>query len=207
MSSSHYSWNALVDLTMHAGMETSSPASPPTEPASEATNVNDEERAFNGGSTSGHSKSSSATEETELQPRASSAAGSASGYVKKKTSQLLQAITPTSLPSDGPLAPRLQALVDAFASSTIATSLQEEIADVSASAHAAQNGSSQLPDAALETMISRGRRRASWGTQFRILSGRAFKNLYRDPALLAAHYISAVLVARACISRPSLEIF
>ncbi|EPT01714.1 hypothetical protein FOMPIDRAFT_1119813 [Fomitopsis schrenkii] len=185
----------LIDLTMHAGMEASTPTSPPTEPASEATNVNDEERAFNGGSASGHSKSSSATEETELQPRASSVAGSASGYVRKKTSQLLQAITPNSLPGGGPLAPRLQALVDAFASSTIATSLKEEIVEVSASARAAQNGSSQLPDAALETMISRGRRRASWVTQFRILSGRAFKNLYRDPALLAAHYVSAVLVA------------
>ncbi|KAI0733596.1 hypothetical protein C8Q72DRAFT_812041 [Fomitopsis betulina] len=185
----------LIDLTMHAGMEINTPTSPPTEPASEVTNVNDEERAFIGGSTSGHSKSSSATEETELQPRASSAAGSASGYVRKKTSQLLQAITPNSLPSGGPLTPRLQALVDAFASSTIATSLKEEIAEVSAGAHAAQNGSTQLSDAALETMLSRGRRRASWGTQFRILSGRAFKNLYRDPALLAAHYISAVLVA------------
>ena len=181
-------------------METNSPASPPTEPASEETNVNDEERALSGASTSGHSKSSSATEETEPQPRANSPSGSASGYVKKKTSQLLRAITPTSLPSDAPLAPRLQALVDAFASSAISTSLKEEIAQVSAGAHAAQNGSNQLPDAALETMISRGRRRASWITQFRILSGRAFKNLYRDPALLAAHYISAVLVARACFA-------
>jgi len=44
----------------------------------------------------------------------------------------------------------------------------------------------------------RGRKRASWGTQFRILSGRAFKNLYRDPALLAAHYISSVALAVLC---------
>jgi hypothetical protein len=46
----------------------------------------------------------------------------------------------------------------------------------------------------------RGRKRASWSTQFRILSGRAFKNLYRDPALLAAHYLSSI--ALACESFP-----
>jgi len=40
-----------------------------------------------------------------------------------------------------------------------------------------------------------GRQRATWLTQFRILSGRAFKNLYRDPALLATHYISAIIIA------------
>ncbi|KAH9831656.1 uncharacterized protein C8Q71DRAFT_781859 [Rhodofomes roseus] len=186
----------LIDLTMHASMEPRSLESPPTElSTSEATNVNDEERGFNGGSTSGHSKTSSSTEETELQPRASSVAGSASGYVRKKTSQLLQAISPNALSGEGPLAPRLQALVDSFADSDINASLKEEIADVASTANAPQSASNQLPDAALETSITRGRKRASWGTQFRILSGRAFKNLYRDPALLAAHYIAAVLVA------------
>lgn len=48
---------------------------------------------------------------------------------------------------------------------------------------------------AIETALLRGRKRASYATQFRILSGRAFKNLYRDPALLAAHYLSSVGLA------------
>ena len=53
----------------------------------------------------------------------------------------------------------------------------------------------QQPDVALENSLTKGRKRATWGTQFRILSGRAFKNLYRDPALLAAHYNSSIVVA------------
>jgi len=50
----------------------------------------------------------------------------------------------------------------------------------------------------VETTLLRGRKRASYGTQFRILSGRAFKNLYRDPALLMAHYLSAIALALIC---------
>ena len=46
----------------------------------------------------------------------------------------------------------------------------------------------EMRDIAAETGMLRGPRRAGWGTQFRIMSGRAFKNLYRDPALLTAHY-------------------
>ena len=53
----------------------------------------------------------------------------------------------------------------------------------------------ELRDIVMESTLLRGRRRASWGTQFRILSGRAFKNLYRDPALLAAHYLSSIALA------------
>jgi hypothetical protein len=45
----------------------------------------------------------------------------------------------------------------------------------------------------------RGHQRASWATQFRILSGRAFKNMYRDPALLTAHYTASVVVACMCL--------
>jgi hypothetical protein len=57
------------------------------------------------------------------------------------------------------------------------------------------SGAGQLPDVAVETSLLRGRKRASFGTQFRILSGRAFKNLYRDPALLMAHYLSSIGLA------------
>lgn len=37
--------------------------------------------------------------------------------------------------------------------------------------------------------------RPTWGTQFLILSGRTFKNMYRNPGLLQAHYIISLLVA------------
>jgi len=39
---------------------------------------------------------------------------------------------------------------------------------------------------------------ARWATQFRILRGRAFKNIYQDPALLAAHYLSSIALALIC---------
>jgi hypothetical protein len=49
----------------------------------------------------------------------------------------------------------------------------------------------------------RRRRGASWPTQFRILSGRAFKNLYRDPALLTAHYLSSIALACESFFKPT----
>ncbi|KAL2912287.1 FAD-dependent urate hydroxylase [Polyrhizophydium stewartii] len=42
------------------------------------------------------------------------------------------------------------------------------------------------------------RARASWWTQFRILSGRTFRNLYRNPDLLRTHYVISVVVALIC---------
>lgn len=187
---------------MHAGMEPRSLESPAAElSTSDDDNLRDEERAFDQGaapsSVSGRShdrSSSTAADETELQPRASSVAGSATGYVKRKTSQLLQSITPSSHPGDTPLPPRLQALVDIFGNSAIFAALKQDLEEVSRTA--------DLPDVAVENSVTRGRKRAGWGTQFRILSGRAFKNLYRDPALLITHYSSAVAVACWCSLTP-----
>jgi len=48
----------------------------------------------------------------------------------------------------------------------------------------------------VESELLRGRKRATWGTQFRILSGRAFKNMYRDPALLTFQYSASIAAAR-----------
>lgn len=148
-------------------------------------------------------------EEIALNPRISSpgpssVVTSSTNYVKKKTSQLIGAISTSSRASTSTspvLAPQLASLVEAFRESDNAKNLAEEVAEVervaqadAANQHSGVNGS--LPDVALENSLTRGRKRASWGTQFRILSGRAFKNLYRDPALLAAHYISSIVVAR-----------
>lgn len=114
-------------------------------------------------------------------------------YIKRKTSQLLEAISPGAQQrGDAPLPPKLVALVEAFHNSSIATELQAEIEEAATQANQQQ----ALPDVAIEHGLTRGRQRASWAMQFRILSGRAFKNLYRDPALLAAHYLSAIIVAR-----------
>jgi hypothetical protein len=93
--------------------------------------------------------------------------------IRKRTSRLFGSApdVPTPLP------PFLAELVNAY----------EDL-----NAQADSNG--VLPDVQAESEI-RGRKRASLWTQFRILSGRAFKNLYRDPALLATHYIAAFVLA------------
>ena len=123
----------------------------------------------------------------------------ATGYIKRKTSQLMDAVSLSSHKTDAPLTPQLATLVETYANSDIAQEIKNEIEQVRASALTVANGreGGEIGDVAVENSLGRGRKRASWGTQFRILSGRAFKNLYRDPALLAAHYISSVALARA----------
>ena len=154
-------------------------------------------------------------DDTELQPtRPTSAISSSSSanYVKRKTSQVLEAVVSNDIvggrktdAAGTPLAPALVVLVDAYATSDIAAGIKADGEKLRREVLRTDNGdatgggavSNELPDVVLETSILRGRKGASWGTQFRILSGRAFKNLYRDPALLAAHYLSAIGLAGA----------
>lgn len=102
------------------------------------------------------------------------------------------------------LPPKLLALVNAYATSEIALTVKREYEEIRRETERGEEGRgvlgrvNELPDVAVEMTLLRGRKRASWGTQFRILSGRAFKNLYRDPALLAAHYLSSVALACEC---------
>lgn len=198
--------------------ETPSINVPPT--LEDHTNLGDEERGFpivpHAVPLSVRSiLSNNLDDDTALQPtRPTSATSSSSStnFVKRKTSQIYEAVVSNGVvnivggkKTDAtgiPLAPALAVLVDAYATSDIAAGikahgdqLRRELVrtdNVDATGGAVSN---ELPDVVLETSILRGRKGASWGTQFRILSGRAFKNLYRDPALLAAHYLSAIGLA------------
>ena len=146
-------------------------------------------------------------DDTELQPtRPTSAISSSSSvnYVKRKTSQIYEAVVRKTDATGIPLAPALVVLVDAYAKSDIAAGIKAQGDQLRREVVRTDNGdatggavSNELPDVVFETSILRGRKGDSWGTQFRILSGRAFKNLYRDPALLAAHYLSAIGLASA----------
>jgi len=184
---------------MRAGRDQPTEAST-TEPP---TPVEDEERAVGRpmhlsvrSRGSGHS---SPEDDTELLSRPNSAGG----YIKRKTSQLLGVVTNLSQPGigDSPLAPMLASLVEAYAASDIATDIRNDMVAVSdtqinriENTNRATGGGGELPDV-VESSELIGRKRASWVTQFRILSGRAFKNLYRDPALLTAHYTSSIALA------------
>jgi hypothetical protein len=133
-------------------------------------------------------------DDTELRTRPNSISSSTGNYIKRKTSQIINAVTSSSSAVDDPLPPSLASLVEAYASSNIASEIKAEMEQV-ARVNEGGNGNGELRDVAVESTLLKGRKRASWMTQFNILSGRAFKNLYRDPALLAAHYLSSIALA------------
>ncbi|KAG9224454.1 hypothetical protein CCMSSC00406_0007647 [Pleurotus cornucopiae] len=213
----------LIDLTMHAGMDinASRGISPTTTfmptSADIASNIADEERGLLPDSPPPRASEDTDQTESNNSGEASTQVGGASEgaaqYIKRKASQILTSAA-SSLRSgrggDGgerTLAPRLQALVDAYQQSAIAGEIKAAGEELQHNATGGRtparegegNGpTAELPDVALETSLLRGRKRASWLTQFRILSGRAFKNLYRDPALLTAHYLSSIALALVC---------
>lgn len=205
---------------MHAGMDinASRGISPTTTfmptSADIASNIADEERGLLPDSPPPRASEDTDQTESNNSGEASTQVGGASEgaaqYIKRKASQILTSAA-SSLRSgrggDGgerTLAPRLQALVDAYQQSAIAGEIKAAGEELQHNATGGRtparegegNGpTAELPDVALETSLLRGRKRASWLTQFRILSGRAFKNLYRDPALLTAHYLSSIALA------------
>lgn len=153
---------------------------------------------------SGGQSSSSADDETELQVRRGIDSGNSESFLRRKTSQLLEVVSlSTTHGSDsGPqLTPRVSALVDAYAASDIAADIHADICDIAQPGQGPE-GSEELPDVVVESTLLRGRKRATWTTQFRILSGRAFKNMYRDPALLTFQYSASIAAACKSSSAP-----
>ncbi|KAH9053006.1 hypothetical protein EDB83DRAFT_2395574 [Lactarius deliciosus] len=186
----------LIDLTASVEKESKGSGNTSTgviSPSGEVTasaSLRDEEQALLP-SPAGQS-SSSADDETELQVRRhgdGDGNGNGESFLRRKTSQLLEVVSlSTTHGSDsGPqLMPHVSALVDAYATSDIALGIREDIRAVAQPAQG-PDGSNELPDV-----------RATWTTQFRILSGRAFKNMYRDPALLTFQYSASIAAALLC---------
>ncbi|KAG9034933.1 hypothetical protein FRB95_012349 [Tulasnella sp. JGI-2019a] len=210
----------LIDLTMQTEESAGKPsaATPPEIIVSTPDeNSADEERAFartpsftrKGNGTASHTQVPSEEDETELQIRSRPPVDNQlqpDNIIKRKASQLWDILSiSASQTTARPLHPKLAAVIQSYASSDIAASIRSEITNISNSQQRpadTDNGNSDstavLPDVEGEIKVLRNRTRASWGTQFRILSGRAFKNLYRDPALLTAHYLSSIIIALLC---------
>ncbi|GAA5855775.1 hypothetical protein JCM8547_000351 [Rhodosporidiobolus lusitaniae] len=134
----------------------------------------------------GHRSTPSTTtsvEETELETRNGSSFNSPIKRFFSSSSGRNSPIQPI-------LPPHLSRLVDSFKSSDAAKQTQQEISIAKSSALA--NGG------AGNNIVLRNYKRASWWSQFTILSGRSFKNLYRDPMLMLSHYAVAVLAAVLC---------
>lgn len=88
----------------------------------------------------------------------------------------------------------LDTMTRAFAHSGIHSSTREEIQQAVDSAGAAngQNGNGYSIN---DSAVGRGYTRVSYLRQFIILSGRTWKNLYRNPMLMLTHYAIAIVLA------------
>ena len=100
-------------------------------------------------------------------------------------------------PASG-LATDLDALVQSYANSNVASSIHEDIASVVHNATTANGASNGLPNGAGKLVPLKSYRRVSFIRQFIILSSRTWKNLYRNPMLMLSHYAIAILVAVLC---------
>ncbi|CED84267.1 Transporter, ABC superfamily (Breast cancer resistance protein) [Phaffia rhodozyma] len=101
---------------------------------------------------------------------------------------------------DGSALPeKLERLVSSFEKSDLAARIRAEIAGARANGHGPTGGGgNQGAFDEVDRGISKGYHKAGLWTQFTILSGRAFKNLYRNPLLMAGHYLTALGVALLC---------
>ncbi|KAF9901628.1 hypothetical protein BX616_002202, partial [Lobosporangium transversale] len=113
-------------------------------------------------------------------------------------------------------ATHLQALVDGFKQSTLLAEVEQDIDTAvmvasapdgidSGSNNNGQNipapGSSQQQRQQQPVLSEKAVaifRRASWWTQFRILTDRTLKNIYRDPMLMLSHYVMSIFLGLLC---------
>lgn len=128
---------------------------------------------------------SSTPEETELDSRLNSPA-SLAGQAKKLFSGTSSG---RASPTSAPLPPHLARLVNAFRDSDVRRETRAEVDD-------SQRGANG--HASTDSHVLRNYKGATWWSQFKILSGRSFKNLYRDPMLMLSHYAVAVIAACMC---------
>jgi hypothetical protein len=183
----------LVDLTMSTPKESPHPGASPSVHSVEA--VGEAQAAHR--EVQASSPSPNDTESRTRPPSLDQPKGQAQSLLEqgtnffKHTTKMFDNLTSSSSTraETSKHAVSLTRLAQAYTESDIAKGIRAEIAAVVAS-------HDQLRDVAEESTILRGRKRATQMTQFRILSGRAFKNLYRDPALLTAHYIGSIIIAR-----------
>lgn len=132
-------------------------------------------------------------EETAQTPRSTGFASQISGTELRssKSRSLLGWIgdKATAMPETSVIGPQLTALINSYKSSDIANDLQLAQSQTLGARTAA----------ASDIELLAGFKRASWWTQFTILSGRAFKNLYRNPMLMLSHYAVSIIVASRSI--------
>ena len=91
----------------------------------------------------------------------------------------------------------LDGLLSSYRNSDIAKAIREEIA-TSVNTATTVNGASNGVNGATKRSSIKGYKRIGFFQSFVILSSRTWKNLYRNPMLMLAHYAIAILVAVLC---------
>ncbi|KAI9492170.1 half-sized ABC transporter [Zychaea mexicana] len=92
--------------------------------------------------------------------------------------------------------PHLKRLIEAYDKSVVAVAVRDDVERILAAAQGtpeAIDEGSAPPIKPVNTY-----ERPGWIAQFRILADRTFKNLYRNPMLMFAHYTIAVVLALIC---------
>lgn len=110
--------------------------------------------------------------------------------------QLLDDLDELPPPADGGTGTNLDALITAYATSDVAASIHEDISKSVASAHEANgtNGHTETNGFVAAGKL-KGYRKVGLLGQFRILSRRTWRNLYRNPMLMLTHYAIAIVLA------------
>jgi len=93
----------------------------------------------------------------------------------------------------------LDALVNSYLSSNVASHIRSEIKELVADAHSANgrhpNGQTNSHSTKSHIQKIKGYRKVGIFGQFQILSRRTWRNLYRNPMLMLTHYAIAILLA------------
>ena len=99
-------------------------------------------------------------------------------------------------PADGGTGTNLDALITAYAASDVAAGIHDDIRKSVASAHEANgtNGHAEANGFVAAGKL-KGYRKVGLLGQFRILSRRTWRNLYRNPMLMLTHYAIAIVLA------------
>ncbi|CAM0136040.1 FAD-dependent urate hydroxylase, variant 2 [Umbelopsis sp. WA50703] len=93
--------------------------------------------------------------------------------------------------------PHLSQLIDGYKKSVVAVAVQDDI-ERALSRASTDEEDPAVPMAPNNIKVVSSHERPRWFTQFRILADRTFKNLYRNPMLMFAHYTIAVVLALLC---------
>lgn len=120
---------------------------------------------------------------------------SLTGEIKRKAHQLLGAFTTsTGLSNSGTATPQQDQIPEKLASLVLASRASDDAKIVEAEISRIQSGQTpgglEARDVGAETELLRGYKKASLWTQFKLLSGRAFKNLYRYVICMRLYFIS-----------------